>query len=123
MDPRLVPPMADDDVRDQIAALEREIESLAESAERCRKIAFAAKAAIGIGAAWLAALILGLIWPSATPLLGSTALILGGIVVSGSNATTARQIAERIAQAEGSRAALIGEIELRLVPEAGRLLH
>jgi Kef-type K+ transport system membrane component KefB len=115
--------MADDSVRDQIAALEREIESLAESAERCRKIALAAKAAIVIGALWLAAPILGLIWPSATALLGSTALILGGIVVSGSNATTARQIAERIRQADASRAALIGEIELRLVPEASRLLH
>lgn len=123
MDPRLVLPMADDGVRDQIAGLEQEIEALAESAARCRKIAFAARAAIVIGTVWLAALIFGVIWPAATALLGSTALILGGIVVSGSNATTARQIAETIAKAEAQRAALIGAIELRLVPEASKLLH
>jgi Kef-type K+ transport system membrane component KefB len=121
MDPRLVP--MDDSVHDQIAGLEQEIEALTESAARCRKIAFAARTAIIIGAVWLAALIFGVIWPNAIALLGSTALILGGIVVSGSNATTARQTEGRIAQAEAQRAALIGEIELRLVPEASRLLH
>jgi hypothetical protein len=64
-----------------------------------------------------------MIGPDATALLGSTASILGGIVVSGSNATTARQTSAGIAQAEGQRAALIGEIELTLVPEQSRTLH
>jgi hypothetical protein len=113
----------DSGLHDQIAGLEQEIEALAESTERCRKVALAAKAAIVTGAVWLAALILGLIGPDATALLGSTALILGGIVLYGSNATTARQTEGRIAQAEAARAALIGEIELRIVPEASKLLH
>jgi hypothetical protein len=118
-----VPPMADDGIRDQIAALEQEIEALAESAARCRKVALAAKAAIVIGAVWLAALILGAIRPDAASLLGATAAILGGIVVAGSNATTARQTAEGIAKADAQRAALIGAIELRMVPEQSRMVH
>jgi hypothetical protein len=113
----------DSGVRDQIGELEQEIEALAESAERCRKIALAAKAAIIIGVVWLGALILGIVGPHATVLLGSTALILGGIVIYGSNGTTARQTSARIAEAEAQRAALIGEIELRTVPEESRLLH
>jgi len=121
MDSRLVP--TDSGIHDQIAELEQDIEALAESAARCRKVALAAKAAIVLGAVWLGALILGVIGPDAASLLGATALILGGIVVSGSNATTARQTEGAIAQAEAQRAALIGEIELRVVPEASKLLH
>ena len=49
--------------------------------------------------------------------------IPGGIVLSGSNRTTAEQIAARIANAERMRASLIGDIELRLVPQPSRLLH
>jgi hypothetical protein len=123
MDTRVVHPMADDSVRDQIAGLEQEIEALAESAERCRKVALAAKAAIVIGAAWLAALILGLIRPDAASLLGATAVILGGIVVTGSNATTARQTEAAIAQAEAQRTALIDALDPKLAPDAAQLLH
>ncbi len=112
-----------DDTRGEIARLEEEIERLTEALDRCRKIAFAAKAAIAAGAVWLAALIFGLIGPDASVLIGSTALILGGIVVAGSNATTMQQTEEAIAKAEVGRAALIGEIELRLVPEVSRTLH
>jgi uncharacterized RDD family membrane protein YckC len=120
MDPRLVPT---DSPHDQIAELEEEIERLTEALARCRKIAFVARAAIIAGAAWLAALVLGLTGPDATALVGSTALILGGIVAYGSNATTTRQTEGRIAQAEAQRAALIGGIELRVVAEAPRVPH
>lgn len=112
-----------DDTRGEIARLEDEIERLTEALERCRKISFAAKGAIVIGAVWLGALILGLIWPGPGALLGSTAAILGGIVLYGSNATTTRQTEERIAEAEAERAALIGEMELRLVPDASPTVH
>ena len=94
------------DPREQIFRLEREIERLIESVEWCRKIAFAARAAIGAGVVLLAAI-----------------LTLGGIVLAGSNGTTARQTAEKLAQAEQQRAELIGAIELTLVPEPSRLLH
>ena len=48
---------------------------------------------------------------------------MGGVVLYGSNRTTAQQIAARIANAERLRAELIGEIELTLVPEPRRVLH
>jgi hypothetical protein len=48
---------------------------------------------------------------------------MGGIVLYGSNRTTAEQIAARIANAERLRAELIGAMELTLVPEPSRLLH
>ena len=98
--------LPDADPREQIFRLEREIERLIESVEWCRKIAFAARAAIGAGVVLLAAI-----------------LTLGGIVLAGSNGTTARQTAEKLAQAEQQRAELIGAIELTLVPEPSRLLH
>ena len=47
----------------------------------------------------------------------------GGIVLSGSNSRTADEFAAGIAEAERLRAALIGEIDLTLVPEPTRLLH
>ena len=51
-------------------------------------------------------------------------LSMGGIVLFGSNDTTAKQTAEKIAEAEALRAELIGGIALQLVPDEGRrLLH
>jgi hypothetical protein len=50
-------------------------------------------------------------------------LTMGGVVLYGSNRTTANQIAARIADAERLRAQLIGEIDLTLVPETSKLLH
>ena len=50
-------------------------------------------------------------------------LSLGGIVLAGSNDTTAKQTAEKIAEAEQVRAELIGGIELRSCRTPSRLLH
>ena len=48
--------------------------------------------------------------------------VLGGIVVWGSNGSTAKEAADQMAAAESRRAALIGELDLHLV--ASRLtLH
>ena len=49
--------LPDADPREQIFRLEREIERLIESVEWCRKIAFAARAAIGAGVVLLAAIL------------------------------------------------------------------
>jgi hypothetical protein len=103
------------DPHEQISRLESEIERLAESAERCRKIALTARIAIGAGGVLLAAILLGLIRADGLSLMFAAILTLGGIVAYGSNATTAKQIAERIAQAEQSRAELISAMELTLV--------
>ena len=112
-----------EDVRGEIAKLEQRIERLSESLERCRKVAVAAKMAIGLGAVLLAALIFGLVRTDVLLLMISAILLLGGIVLSGSNSRTADEFAAGITEAESVRAALIGEIELTLVPEPTRLVH
>lgn len=109
--------------REQIARLESEIERLSESAARCRKIAIAARIAIAVGCVLFAALLFGLIQSDGLSLMLAAILSLGGIVLFGSNRTTANQIAGRIADAERLRGELIGEIDLTLVPETSRLLH
>jgi len=115
--------MADSDPHEDISRLESEIERLAEAAERCRKIALTARIATGAGGVLLATILLGVIRVDGLSLMLAAILILGGIVAYGSNATTARQVAERIVDAEQSRAELIGDIELTLVAEPSRLLH
>jgi hypothetical protein len=110
-------------VRDEIEKLEQQIERLSEQRGHCRKVAFAAKTAIGLGGVMMAALLLGLLGSDVLWLLVAAILLLGGIVLSGSNARTADDLVERIADAERQRAELIGEIKLTLVPEMSKLLH
>lgn len=111
------------DARGEIARLEERIEALSDSLERCRKVAMAAKIAIGAGAALLAALLLGLIGIDALRLMIAAILTLGGIVLYGSNSRTASDYQAKIAEAERMRAERISEMELTLVPEPSRLLH
>jgi hypothetical protein len=120
MDPRL---SLESDPHEQIARLESEIEALGESAARCRKVALGARGAIAAGCVLFAAMLIGVIEANALWLMIAAICAMGGIVLYGSNRTTAEQIAARIANAERLRAALIGEMELTLVPEPSRLLH
>lgn len=113
----------DSAVHDQIDRLEQEIERLSDSLERCRKVALAARIAIAAGGVVMAALLFGLIRADALALMIGAILLLGGIVLYGSNSSTARQTAEKIERAERARAGLIGEIDLTLVPQPSRLLH
>lgn len=107
--------MSDSGPHDRIEDLELQIEALAADIERCRKISLAAKLAIGIGGVWLAAIILGVVWPDATGLLASMASMIAGVVVLGSNATTWQEAEAKQEAAEALRRELIGRIELRLV--------
>lgn len=111
------------DPHEQIARLETEIEALSESAEHCAKIALGARIAVGAGCALFAAMLFGLLETDGLRLLIAAILAMGGVVLYGSNRTTAQQIAARIADAERLRAGLIGDIELTLVPEPAKLLH
>jgi hypothetical protein len=111
------------DPHEQIARLESEIEALSESAARCAKIALGARMAIGAGCLLFAAMLFGFLQTDGLRLLIAAILAMGGIVLYGSNRTTAQQIAARIANAERLRAELIGDIELTLVPEPTRVLH
>ncbi len=109
--------MDDGAAHDEISQLEIEIHELAEAGERCRKIAWASQLVIIGGFVLLGALILRVIWPDGLAVVGALVAIIGGIVVYGSNAGTARQTAEALRKAEALRAEMIGNIELRLVTE------
>jgi len=120
MDPRL---SMESDPHEQIARLETEIEALSESAAHCAKIELGARIAIAAGCLLFVAMLFGLLQTDALRLLIAAIFAMGGVVLYGSNRTTAQQIAARIANAERLRAELIGEMELTLVPEPTRVLH
>jgi hypothetical protein len=106
------------DPREAIAELEVRIEELAEALERCRKLAFAAKLAMIAGAVLLAAFVLGFLAFTPMAMLGGVAALLGGIVIYGSNASTAEELTKSLRDAEAHRAALISGLDIRLVHDA-----
>jgi hypothetical protein len=107
--------MTDEDPADEISEIEARIEALAEIAERCRKFILASKIAIAGGGALLVVVILGLFEAGLVALLGSIALVLGGIVSLGSNLSTLRETEADISDAEAMRSELISGIDLRVV--------
>jgi len=110
------------DPHDEIVRLEAEIEELAAKIDGCRKFILAGRIAIVGGGIVLIAMLFGAMRPDLTWLAGGMAAILGGIVVFGSNNSTAKEAANELAKAEAARAALIGEIDLRVIAD-GRTLH
>jgi fatty acid desaturase len=107
--------MQNETARDAIERLEDEIERLTLKRERCRKLSLAAKIAIAAGALWLALTLIGLAPFLPSLFFGALAVVVGGIVLLGSNATTWEQIEAAIATAEAARARLIEGIALRVV--------
>jgi hypothetical protein len=112
----------DDDPHDKIERLETQIEALGAKLESCGKFVLTGRIAMAAGAVVLAAMLLGAMRTDLTWMTGAMAAILGGAVMWGSNVGTAKQAAADIAAAEAERAALIGQIELRVIP-GGRTLH
>ena len=107
--------MVDDDLRDQIARIESDIEHLAETLDRCRKAMLLSKVAIGAGAVCVLAYLLGAIGFDPTAMIGAIAGVIGGVVVFGSNSSTSKQTAAEMKAAETQRARLIDMIDLRAV--------
>ena len=107
----------------EIAQLEERIEALTASIERCRKISFAAKLAVGAGLAWFVLFLLFIVSFGPTAFVAATSAVLGGFVLLGSNATTWEQTEAARAAAEATRAELISGIELRLVGEERPTIH
>jgi hypothetical protein len=103
------------DPREDIARLEEHIEDLEARLENCRKFAAAARFALALGAVLLLGLLFGIIPFDELALVGGMAASLGGVVMLGSNNSTAKAIAAELAEANAARAALIGRIELRVV--------
>ena len=107
------------DPRDAISQLEAHIEELAKTIERCRKIIVAAKIAIVVGAVVILALMLGTVRFNPAAMVAAMAAVIGGVVVLGSNASTAQQATAELKTAEARRAELIGGIELRVIASPG----
>jgi hypothetical protein len=110
-------PMDDGDRHEDISRLEAEIEDLADTAERCRKIILVSKLAIACGAILLLALLVRAIKFDPLAMIGAITLLIGGTVAFGANTSTLQQKTGALRAAEARRAELIGSIELRLVGE------
>lgn len=103
------------DPRDEIVRLEAQIEDLAARIENCRKFILAGRLAMAGGAVVLVAMLFGVIRFDPAVMSGAVAAALGGIVVAGSNGSTAKEAANELTAAEANRAALIGQIDLRVI--------
>jgi predicted nucleic acid-binding protein len=104
--------MDEDDRRERIVRLEAEIDELAETIERCRKIGLIARAAVALGAMLMLAVMFSAIRFDPAALIAAIALLTGGIVVLGSNRSTSQQALGRLRAAEANRAELIGQLDL-----------
>jgi len=108
---------------DDIALVEARIEELAESIERCRKIALAARVAAGAGAAWTALTLLGIVDFTPPLFIIGIAAMIGGTVLLGSNRTTWAQIEKAKRDSEALRAEMIGRLDLRTVGSGTQSRH
>lgn len=109
--------MTNEDPHDEIARIEGRIEELAARVENCRKFILAARIAMAGGGIVLVALFFGAIRPDPALLAGGAAAVLGGIVMFGSNNSTAKEAADELTALEAARSALIAELDLHLVAE------
>ena len=108
--------MNDSNHRDEIVRLEAQIDDLASRIESCRKFILAGRIAVAGGGLVLIAMLIGAIQFDPSALGIAVAAVLGGIVAAGSNRSTAKEASHELIAAEAKRTALIGQIELRLVP-------
>src|SRR6516164_6919083 len=108
--------MNESDHRDEIVRLEIQIDELAATIESCRKFILAGRIAMIGGGAVLVTVLVGAIRFDLSFMAAAVAAVLGGIVAAGSNHSTAKEAACELTAAEAKRAALIEQIDLRLVP-------
>jgi hypothetical protein len=104
--------MSNAGIHDDIEALEARIEQLAETAEGCRKWILLSKVAMAIGAILLVARIADLIWYDLSMTLFAIALVLGGIVLGGSNFSTLRRTEAERRAADELRTRIIDAADL-----------
>ena len=112
----------DADPREEIARLEEHIEQLGAKLESCAKFAAASRFAMVLGGGLLLGLVFGIVPFDPLAMTAAMAMGLGGVVTLGSNKSTAKEAADQMAEAGAQRAALIGQIELRVV-ENPAVLH
>jgi hypothetical protein len=95
--------------------LEAQIDELAARIESCRKFILAGWIAMVGGGAVLIASVVGAIQFDPSIMALAVAAVFGGIVAAGSNRSTAIEATHELTAAEAKRAALIEQIDLRLV--------
>jgi hypothetical protein len=103
------------DPHEEIVRLEEHIEELAAKIESCRKFILASRIAVAGGGLVLAAMLVGAIRSDLGLMAAAVSLLLGGIVVWGSNSSTAKEATKEMAAAESERAALIEQINPRVI--------
>jgi hypothetical protein len=103
--------------RDEIVRLEVQIDELADRIESCRKFIRAGWIVVAGGGVVLIATLVGAIHFDLSVMAVAMAAVLGGIVVAGSNRSTAQEATHELTAVEAKRTALIGQLDLRLVPD------
>jgi hypothetical protein len=104
-----------DDLQDQIASLEAEIELLSERAQRCRKIIVLGKVGTVAGGLLLVALLVGLVRSNAVLLVASITALLGGVALSGTSQGTLDVLRASIDERETLRTEIIDRLELHTI--------
>jgi uncharacterized membrane protein len=104
------------DPHDEIVRLEEHIEELAATIESCRKFILVSQVAVVGGGLVLVAMLFAVIWFDPAVMAAAVSALLGGVVVWGSNDSTAKQAAEELAGAEAVRSALIEKMDLSVIP-------
>ena len=104
------------DPHDQVVRLEALIEELTAKIESCRKFILVSRIATWGGGVVLFAMFFGVMRFDLGAMAAAVAALLGGIVVWGSNRSTANEAANAMAVAEADRTALITMINPRAIP-------
>src|SRR5258705_13861884 len=104
--------MRDGDVREQILALEAQIERLVEVIESCRKVILIAKAFTAVGGILTLAMTIGIVRFDPMIMIGALTAVIGGVVLFCFNWGTSQQATAAPKTAGGARAEIIGKKEL-----------
>jgi len=97
---------------ERIERLEAEIDGLAETIRRSRRLVVVGRICAVVGLAWLAGLLFGIVAATSLALLLAIALALGGVVLMGSSVGSTRQFERALAQAQAQRDAAIDGLDL-----------
>ncbi len=90
------PCQGDGDPRDEIALLEARIEGLTAKIKNCRKFILASRIVTWGGGMVFVAMLLGAIRLDQSTMTAAVAALLGGIVVWGSNSSTAKEAVKEL---------------------------
>jgi hypothetical protein len=104
------------DPHDEVIRLEGVIEELTAKIESCRKFILASRIATWGGGVVLFAILFGVMRFDLGIMASAVAALLGGIVLWGSNSSTAKEAMKELAVAEADRAALVEVIDPRAIP-------